>query len=332
MVVVVQAELVQDEAVHFPARLIATEPQDVLDFCSNISRACDASDNIVLDASALTFIDPFGLAMLRATMESVDDKYFHVRYMHQGLIDHLVRMEFFQGLEVEGFDAESARNFQGDPEHCVELIRVQQGNSEAIASRLIQAMTGLKCDEQALDEEQDAVRRPIEYALKELLENSLSHAKKEGNGNASVWVACQHFSDDIVRLAIVDNGCGFLATLRDHAMLKEKTHLAAIEAALIERVSCNRGPNIGYETDSQNQGVGLTTTARIAAAASGHLIVASGDAWVRTDDGLQQVMTGSSWKGVAIAFTCHREKLHLVKISELLPKTEAVADDEISFD
>ncbi|MFG5864087.1 ATP-binding protein [Metapseudomonas sp. CR1201] len=322
----------EDDVIYAPSSLSASAPTPVLELCSQINAI---QDDVIIDATELAFIDPFGLAMLRATLESQPaTKKVSVRWMNEELITYLVRMDFFEGLAVEGIDTQSARNPQGEPDHCVELIRVREGNSEEIASRLIQAMTGM-CgeDETAVDEELDADRRPIEYALKELLENALSHAKKEGNGNASVWVACQHFeSNDYVRLAIVDNGCGFLATLKGHAQLKEHTHLAAIEAALQERVSCNRGPHVGYETDSQNQGVGLTTTARIAEAAGGLLVVASGDAWVMTSNGLEVVMEGSSWKGVAIAFTCHREKLHLINIPSLLPEAEGVADADISFE
>lgn len=325
--------LAREENIIFtPGSLSASDPRAVLSLCSRINQS---TDEVVLDAAELKFIDPFGLAMLRATLESQPTgKRLWIRWMPQELITYLVRMDFFEGLTVEGIDTQSARNPQGEPDHCVELIRVQQGNSEEIASRLIQAMTGMEnSEDEELNKALDDDRRPIEYALKELLENALSHAKKDGNLDASAWVACQHFeSNGFVRLAIVDNGCGFLETLKGHELLKEKTHLAAIEAALTERVSCNRGPTVAYETDSQNQGVGLTTTARIAEAAGGLLVVASGDAWIRTDCGAQEVMEDCSWKGVAIAFSCHRDKLHLVKISDLLPKAEAVADDEISFE
>jgi len=321
--------LITDQAIFCPKSLSAMAPQDVLTLCNQLLAA---GDNAVVDASILEFIDPFGLAMLRATLES-SNAMVHFRFMPGAVTKYLTRMDFFVGLEVEGIDTESDRDPQGDPDHCVELIRVQDGNSEEIASRLIQAMTGMSGDSNQVDTELDDDRRPIEYALKELLENALSHAKREGNGGSSVWVACQHFTgSDYVRLAIVDNGCGFLATLHNHEKLTEKTHLAAIQAALTARVSCNRGPNVGYESDSQNQGVGLTTTARIAEAADGTLVVASGNAWVITARDHHMVMEDCSWKGVAIAFTCHRSKLHLVNIPRLLPDTEAVADAEISFE
>lgn len=321
--------LYSEDAVPFPESLSSSYPDAVFRLCSAIN---EGGETVVLDASDLKFIDPFGLATLRATLESQPGgKKFFVRYMTAEMLSYLIQMHFFEGLEVEGIDKEIAENRGlGQANHCVQLMKVSEGNSEQIASRLVYAMTG-ESGEQGGSRFDDCIH-PIEYALKELLENALSHAKKDGNGNASVWVACQHFEDDVVRLAIVDNGCGFLATLRGHQQLAEETDLAAIDAALTERVSCNRGPLVGYETDSQNQGVGLTTTARIAQAANGFLVVASGNAWIRTTVDLRKQLDDAHWKGVAIAFNCQRDQLPNVSIAALLPAVEGIADNDISFE
>ena len=326
--VVEQDVLTTEDVIYFPRTLSDSEPGLIFEFCSQIA---NRDGDVILDASTLSFVDPLGLALLRATLESAIGKTFHVRWMQQHLLDYLIRMEFFGGLSVDGIDVETARNPQGEPDRCVELVKVVNGQSEEIASRLAVAMVGEA--EERTQEEMDSYRRPIEYALKELLENALSHAKKEGNFQASVWVACQHFqSNGDVRLAIVDNGCGFLATLRGHAQLKERTDSAAIRAALVARVSCNRGPLVGYEGDSQNQGVGLTTTARIAQAADGFLVIASGDACLntKTDDAVR--LENAPWKGVAISFHCNRDKLPQITIAALLPEVEDAVDDDISFE
>ncbi|AUY33583.1 ATP-binding protein [Pseudomonas sp. PONIH3] len=317
-----------ESAIHFPRTLSDSDPEALFRFCASLNGPSD----VVLDASELMYIDPLGLAVLRATLEcQPEGKTFHVRYMQAHMIRHLVRMEFFSGLSVDGIDVQTGRNPQGEPDHCVELRKVNQGQSEQIASLLIQAVTGLVQGD--TEQAMDAVRRPIEYALKELLENSLSHAKKEGNLGSSVWVACKYSqSNGEVRLAIVDNGCGFLATLLNHPQLAERTDAEAIRAALIARVSCNRGPTIGYDVDSQNQGVGLTTTARIAYAAGGYLVVASGEAWLRTNSEDAHSLSGAPWKGVAISFHCSRDQLPNVNIPSLLPAVEGDADGEISFD
>ena len=320
-----------EDAIYFPRSLSASDPEALFSLCSQIT---SRAGNVVLDASDLVFIDPLGLAALRATLESQPPgKCVFVRYMHEQITFYLVRMDFFQGLNVEGIN-EDARNSGGEPFKCVELITVDdQEHAETIASRLVQAMTGRLYDADAEDSEFDSCLRPVEYALKELLGNSLSHAKREGGAGSSVWVACQHFeSSDTVRLAIVDNGCGFLATLKSHKALQEPSHMNAIQVALMERVSCNRGPVLAYESESQNQGVGLTTTARIAAAADGHLIIASGDACFHTSAKSEFCLKKGPWKGVAIAFACRRDKLPHVNIPSLLPQDDFVVDSEIRFD
>ena len=329
--VIDQGYLSTEDAIWFPKTLSASDPAAIFDFCNKIKN-CDGV--VVLDASEFQFIDPIGLATLRATLDArPDDHEMYCRFMSNDMLAYLIRMDFFVGLDVDGFDPEVGRNPQGEPDNCVELTEVTNAEqSEVVASRLVHAMTGIK-DNPDTAEEMEPYRRPLEYALKELLENALSHAKKDGNLNASVWVACQHFkTHGSVRLAIVDNGCGFLATLKDHAMLNERTDLRAIQIALIERVSCNRGALISYDSDSQNQGVGLTTTAKIAAAADGFLVIGSGKAWMRTGDKGEGQIDDCPWKGVAIAFECNRDLLPKIDIPSLLPAVEGTLDEEINFD
>lgn len=329
------AVLGDEDAIVVPKSLSSSDPEALIGFCQQILETAN-DQSTSLNAEHLSFIDPLGLAAFRAALDTVDhtqpDKEYVVRWMDEDLTRYLRRMDFFQGIEVEGLDEYSGPALQSDPTNCVELRRIREDNSEEVASQLVSAITGLSQDD-APFEEADKFRRPIEYALKELLGNALSHARRDGNGNASVWVACQHFVDNgTVRLAIVDNGCGFFATLKDHAELIEPTDAGAIRTALLERVSCNRGAFVGYETDSQNQGVGLTTTARIAEAAGGRLVIASGDAWYDTGSGEARVMDRARWKGVAIAFACKRDLLPGVNIPALLPAVEVDADLDLSFD
>jgi anti-sigma regulatory factor (Ser/Thr protein kinase) len=163
----------------------------------------------------------------------------------------------------------------------------------------------------------------IQYVLSELLSNALTHAQRHGfRGTARVWTAAQYYpSRDKVRLAVVDTGCGLLATLRGHPRLEAETHFAAISAALQPRVSCNR--NLGVRQDTVNQGVGLTTVRRIADHSSGDMLVLTGDAYQRQREG-GLLRDNAAWQGVATAVEMRREALCGLRISELLPLGETM--------
>jgi hypothetical protein len=55
---------------------------------------------------------------------------------------------------------------------------------------------------------------------------------------------------------------------------------------------------------SENQGIGLTTTAKIADAAGGGLIIVSGNGIHDTKRRQSQELHDALWNGVSIAFSC----------------------------
>ena len=186
-------------------------------------------------------------------------------------------------------------------------------------------------DPEVPDTEYDQYYRPLRYALSELIENALTHARRQGAFDSSVWVAAQYYKDaqtgGRVQVAVVDNGCGFLATLQHHPELPEKTHGAAIRTALKPKVSCNR--DIGPFGESVNEGVGLTTAVRISKATGGDVHIVSGDALFFECGGIaikrseQLRPLPSKWDGVAISATFICKKLPSVSIPDLLPVLEA---------
>jgi K+-sensing histidine kinase KdpD len=166
----------------------------------------------------------------------------------------------------------------------------------------------------------------IQYVLSELLSNALTHAQRHGfRGRARVWTTAQYYpSHDKVRLAVVDTGCGLLATLRGHPELETETHFAAISAALQPRVSCNR--NLGVRQDTVNQGVGLTTVHRIVDQSLGDMLVLTGDAYQRQRGGAV-LRDGAAWQGVVTAVEMRREALRGLRVAALLPLGDAVSPE-----
>ena len=324
-----------DNAIVLPAGLGAERPRALFELCARIQQAGDVVD---LDASYLNFIDPLGMATLRALLETVlESKRVIIHFLSKDLTSYLARMDFFKDLEIEGVDLTDIGNRQDRGSSLLEITKVTDHHqAETIASKLATALTGkltrsspdAPVDEATGRNEFDSYRAPVEYALKELLENSLTHARREGRGDACVWVACQFYPRrNLVRMAIVDNGCGILATLRQHPEVGEKTHLSAIQAALKPRVSCNRGA-MAAVFGVENQGVGLTTTAEIARVAGGSVLVATGNAVHDTRSGLHFQLGDECWQGVAVGFHCERTLLPMVSVSALLPEDPAAEDDD----
>ncbi|URD45483.1 ATP-binding protein (plasmid) [Pseudomonas sp. BYT-5] len=318
-----------DDAIVLPAGLGTSTPHALFTLCSQIA---NSGNDIVLDASNLNYVDPLGMATLRALFEQqIETKRISIQFLSKNLTSYLARMDFFKGLDIEGVDLNQFARRNDRANSLVEITKVSEhAQAEAVASRLANAITGkltrsdpdAPVDEQTGRNEFDSYRGPLEYALKELLENSLTHARREGRIDAAVWVTCQFYPKlNLVRMAIVDNGCGFLATLRNHPELAERTDRGAIEAALKPRVSCNRGAMANI-LGSENQGVGLTTTAKIAETAGGGLIVVSGRAIHDTQRNRFDEMHETGWQGVSIGFTCQRESLPGISISALLPSEE----------
>lgn len=327
-----------DSAIRLPKGLGADTPKSLFSLCAQIKAA---PDTVELDASNLAYIDPLGMATLRALLEEVlETRRVFIHFLSKNLTSYLARMDFFKDLDVEGADLTGIGNRQDRSASLLEITKVtEHHHAELIASRLACALTGrltqsapdAPANEATGRNEFDSYRSPIEYALKELLENSLTHARREGRANAAVWVACQYYPKlNLVRMAIVDNGCGILATLQSHPELVEKTHLRAIEAALRPRVSCNRGAMAAI-FGVENQGIGLTTTAEIARVAGGGILLATGNAVHETRLDKQIELDGECWQGVSIGFYCDRSLLPAVSVSALLPDDPANAE-QVDFE
>jgi len=175
----------------------------------------------------------------------------------------------------------------------------------------------------------DQVHEPLGHVFTELLQNALTHGRRNAYGSANVWVSAQYYpSSDRIRLGIVDTGCGFLGSLEHHPKMREldendRTHTAAILLALQPRISCNR--EVGLTEETTNAGIGLTTAYRIVRKSGGLMALSSGDAvlWISGDrDPRPSGLGNPSWQGVAIHIELQRQALATVRIRDLMPPRE----------
>ena len=297
------------------------------------------NDEIIeLDGSRVEFIDPYGLSVLGSLLYSLKNKRLLMPWLPANITSYLERMNFFEWLEVENVDApsNSRTNRGGD---LVELTCVESYlDCDTAADKLADAATGTLTDADpnapwSMDtgtNQFGKFRYPLWYSISELLSNALTHARQKGNEHSIVWVSAQYYKKTgIFKMSIVDNGCGFLATLSKHEKLLEQSHLSAISTALIPKVSCNRDGML-YNTQG-NQGVGLTTTSKIAKSALGSLLIVSGDSYLHTRENIGGILPNSGrWDGVAVAFHCRRNRLPSIRVGELMPPGDKVVD--VSFE
>ncbi len=229
----------------------------------------------------------------------------------------------------KGLPAGGAR--RNSTESLVEVHRVSDHRDvEASAARLARAVIGSITDvrlddtpdEMSGKSQVDRIEHPLRCVFNELIENALTHGRARGFGRASAWIAAQYYPrSGKVRLAVVDDGCGYLESLRGHPALHVSNHAAAIATALEPKVSRNR--DVGFGRDLLNQGVGLTVTREIALQAEGTIALVSGNAWLADSTGKhRENKVIPPWQGVAAYLEMKRERLQgmdLVTIMQKLP-------------
>jgi len=303
-----------EEVIKLPIHFGGRDVQGMFAVCETVRTSTGA---IVLDGSETAFFDPLGIAVLGALLEPlVGKRDVRIDWLSVACGSYLERMQVLSACNIQG--VVSSSQYSDDLTHTlVELTKVEHERQvDEAVDRLATALAG-KLSADRLE----AFKHPLRYVLSELLLNALSHAKREGRSGAAVWVACQYYRKNKgVQLAVVDNGCGLLETLRYSRHLPEKTHAAAIPTALKPFVSCN--PDLGLPGGTANRGIGLTTTAKIAQSARGRLLIVSGDAGMYSDGRPFRLEGGAKWDGVAISMRCRRAALPGVNIAQMMPKDE----------
>jgi len=284
----------------------------------------DPDAQVTIDCSQVRFVTPFGLCLMAATFDWLEQE--HKQVGHAGLSpcvgSYLARMDCLPGALAEPFVG--PRNNRADALVEVQVIS-DRSEADMVAQKLARAFVGRLpgTDPQAIPDEMtglkpgEAMEEALAYIFTELIDNSLTHGRKHGFPNTKVWVAAQYYpSKDHIRLAVVDNGCGLLRSLRNHPRLADKTDIGAIKLALEPRVSGNR--DVGLMDDSHNQGVGLSVSAELAIRAGGRVDIISGQGAVKKLGNALHSWTMPAWHGTAIEMTVRRKQLGGVRVSSLI--------------
>lgn len=297
-------------------------------------------ETIDCDATSLRFIDPLGLCVLASVCHHISEsgKNVVIHNLSDNMKSYMARMDLFDSCNIENIETYN-RNDKRDS--LVEVCKLENASQiDQLSTRIAHAIVGEIPDIDPNEEPDemtgytalDQLVIPIEYMFSELLENALTHGKRSGFRNANVWVSAQYYPKrDVIQLAVVDNGCGYLNTLNTHPELISPTHIGAIQTALLPEVSCNNDVNL--MGDSINQGIGLTVVKDLALRAEGSISIISGDALLFQSENTIKHSSNDDWQGVITALEIPRDNLKSIKIHEVIRPYQPSGDvPDINFE
>lgn len=295
-----------------------------------------------LNADAFEFVDPFGLCILAACCDKLQqqDRELPIRNLQQNQQNYLTRMDLFKqcGLVADNLKRNDLSNNLLEIqclEHHQDAANVAAHLSHAVVGGLPDYDENAKPDDMTGYKPHEQLEENLCYVLNEVLENAVTHARQHGYTNSKVWVACQYYSrNDMIRLGIVDTGCGFLRSLEKHPK-KPNTHEEALLLALQPRVSCNREVGL-RDSEAVNQGIGLTVTQRIVNDAGGTLYLLSGDTQLTVKPQSRPESKDVYWQGSALGIEVKREDFKQQLVNRVILQLQndqppPVSDIDIAF-
>jgi len=298
----------------------------------------DEARAVEIDAADLVTAEPVALCMLAAVLARLKrrEQSAIVRNVAPRVKESLERMDV---LAPWLHAAELIE--PGPPQAPIQARRVSSTrDANAVTNALARAIASFVPQEDMaaiLHDDPDlrrygAVEQPVGYVMSELLDNALNHSRAGGFGHSAAWVAAQYYpTGDLMRVCVLDDGCGFLRTLRDHPKVVPKTDLAAVETAFQPFLSCKR--DVRVFRDSTHQGIGLTVCRDLCLLAGGRIDAVSGRGWV-TNPGCEAVtrtLLADGHQGAILNLEFHRRAITPNSIGEILRRYQPDENLPIRF-
>ena len=177
-----------------------------------------------------------------------------------------------------------------------------------------------------------AVQPALAHVLSELVDNVFSHAATDEFRDPSAWLAVQSYpTGDLLRVAVVDDGCGLLGSLRSLTENPPKSHFEAAIQAFQPFVSSKRTRQMYAERT--HMGLGLAVCRAICQRLEGSIYAASGNAWVE-NPGLPTQVTKSAdpfYQGTIVALEFHRRAVTTGMLQSILAHFSGSADLRLKF-
>lgn len=310
--------------INIPTYLGASDTTSLIGFSKQL---INKNNNAIVncDAARLSFIDPLALCIFSATCHEVSSNggKVNIHNLSDTMNSYLSRMDVFESCKI---DVHTTNQRYDRRDSLVEVCKLDNPSQiDKLSSQIAYAIVGKTPEKNSssIPDEMtgytaaDQLTIPIEYIFSELLENALTHGRRGGFHETSVWVAAQYYpKQDSICLAIVDNGCGYFETLKNHPELTDQSHKGGIITALLPDISCNN--DVGLMGDSINQGIGLTVVKDLAINAGGTISIISGDTTLIKNIEYEKFTVNDSWQGSVISLQVPRENLKSLNIHEVI--------------
>jgi signal transduction histidine kinase len=318
--------------IELPALLLTANVSSVFQICAQLD---GARDPVVCDASRLIVAEPMALCALIATLARMQRLGRDVQVV--GLSPQLRRQ--LEALDVlartlHSSDDDRTSAYQGTLH--VYRVRVEREGDE-IANKIARAIASLIPSSRPASSALEPVQRyreiefPLAYVFTELIDNALRHGRGRGYDYAGVWLSAQyHPPMGLIRLAVADDGCGFLKTFQGRDDLRVQNHAEAVRVGFRPFTSSKR--DVGLFADTQHQGLGLTICRDLACRSEGTISVVTGNAWLMNPGTeSEQSKLAPFWQGAVLSVELRLPALNTINFFEIANKYNPDPDLPIRF-
>lgn len=318
--------------IELPPLLLTANVSSVFRICAELH---DAADPVVCDASRLMVAEPMALCTLVAALARMQrlGREVEVVGLSSEFKRQLEKLDIF-GQSLHAAESEKSRTYQGTL-HVYWVKSERDGND--IANRIADALVSLIPSSHPAVSALEPVKRyktitfPLAYIFTELIDNALRHGRGRGYDQASVWLSAQYHSPrGLIRLAVVDDGCGFLQTFQGRDDLRVRSHADAIRAGFRPFTSSKR--DVGLFADTQHQGLGLTICRDLALRSEGSVSVVTGNSWmINPEMEGEHSRAAPFWQGAALSVELRLPALNAVNFIEITSRYNPDPDLPIRF-
>lgn len=306
-----------------PSLLLDANVRAALRLPAHVRETTDAT--VEFDGSGVIAIEPVGTCLLASAARAAEEsgKTLEIKHWSPRLRSLLQDM----GCKAKWLDRQEFSSASAVPVAPTLAMAIpSRERANVVANELSDRIAQFIPEEDRAEMLEDhrglriyhSIQPALAYVLAELIDNVFSHAQTKAHPNPMAWAAAQwYLSGDLIRVAVVDDGCGMLASLHDH---RPKDHLDAM--ALAFRPFLTSKGLRGLYADRSHMGLGLTICRDLCVKLEGCLYAVSGNAFIK-DPGLpkeQAQKLDVSHQGTIVSLEFHRRAVTTGTMQEVFAR------------